>query len=1600
MRALRVLSPFVFGVVITFGVLLGVARASGEPSSPASPSGDIIYVDYYNEYGAENGESWATAYTDLQDALAEAESGDQIWVGRGWYKPGSNRGDTFNLVPGVALYGGFDPDKGADELSERDWDAYPTNLTGYISGGDNCYHVVTADGTSTPITDDTMLDGFIIRYGQANGVDANQRGGGFYCDGSNGGECSPTLANLTFTENYAEVGGAIHNFGNFGNSSPSLTNVTFSNNTAGLNGGAMANNSFFGDSSPKLTDVTFSGNSASDKGGAIFNRGWKGTSNTTLNNVTFTGNSASTGGAMHNTGHLGTGNPSLINVVFSGNSAASGGGIYNDDVSPRMTNVTFSGNIAYSGGAIYSEGQESGSSPRLTNIILWGNIAQTSSGQMYNFYASPVISTSLVQGGLNGGGVYNENGSVTDGGGNLNADPDFVRDPDPGSGGWDGVDDDYGDLHLGAGSPAIDTGTNGAITLTVDLDGNPRVVDGDGNGTATVDMGAYEYNCPAGSILYVDHAASGTGSSWADAKPDLALGLDLVGEYCPNISQVWVATGIYTPGIYQSDSFNLPPGVVVYGGFDPTGGADEFSERDWEAHPTILSGDIAGDDTTTGGVVLAITDIAGVNSHHVVMADGTSTPITGATVLDGFTITAGQANGDSSSDRDGGGFYCDGSSGECSPSLTNVVFSGNDVDSRGAAMYNDGGEGESSPTLTNVTFSGNEAPDSNGAGGAMYNDGYLGTSSPTLKDVTFTGNSANNYGGAMYNRKSNPSLEKVTFSGNSSGYGGAMVNAHSSPDLENVTFSGNSANTAGAMYNIGTGGNSSPTLNWVTFSGNEAYQGGAMVNECDWGTSNPILTNVIFSGNSATYDGGAIYSTAGTGGRMSNAPGLDWVSFDQGCNPRLTNVTFSGNSAERGGAMFNYGEFGNVNSRLTNVAFSGNAADQGGAMFSLGSFSALSSHSLSNVILWGNTAVISGSQMYNEYAIVGFTTSLVHGGFTGSGIYNLDSTVYDGGGNLDADPDFLRDPDPGSDGNWDGVDDDYGDLHLKVSSPAIDTGTNEAITLTVDLDGNPREVDGDGDGTATVDMGAYEYNCPAWDILYVDHTSSGDGKSWAEAQPDLAKGLDMAGYCPGVSQVWVATGVYIPGTQRSDSFNLPPGVTVYGGFYPLGGADQFGERDWKTYPTILSGDIGGDDTTTGGVALATTDIAGGNSYHVVTADGTNTPITSNTILDGFTVTAGQANGESPDNLGGGFYCDGSSGGQCSPSLSNLTFSGNYAGTSGGAIYNNGYQGTSSPTLNHMIFSGNSAKYLGGAIVSSGKNGSSSPSLVNVTFSGNSVGDCGGAIYNTCEGGACNPSLTNVTFSGNDAYSGGAMCNYYFNNGTSSLSLVNLILWGNTATDGSQMYNSNAKVTFTTSLVQGGLFGDGIYNASGSTVINGGGNLDADPEFLRDPDPGSDGEWDGADDDFGDLHLGTGSPAIDTGTDSAVTLAVDLDGGPRKIDGDGDGTATVDMGAYEAPLFVILTVELAGSGGGTVTGTGINCFVGTGADCSEAYPEGSVVTLSASADPGSTFAGWGAPCSGKDNCQVTMNAPISVTATFTKDQDIDRNLLFLPLIVTR
>lgn len=92
----------------------------------------------------------------------------------------------------------------------------------------------------------------------------------------------------------------------------------------------------------------------------------------------------------------------------------------------------------------------------------------------------------------------------------------------------------------------------------------------------------------ARGVVYVDASASGAndGTSWADAHTSLKTAVDT----SPAASEIWVATGTYTPGASRADSFVLKEGMSLYGGF--TSGMTSLAQRDWNANPTILSGEI------------------------------------------------------------------------------------------------------------------------------------------------------------------------------------------------------------------------------------------------------------------------------------------------------------------------------------------------------------------------------------------------------------------------------------------------------------------------------------------------------------------------------------------------------------------------------------------------------------------------------------------------------------------------------------------------------------------------------------------------------------------------------------------------------------------------------------------------------------------------------------------------------------------------------------------------------------------------------------------------------------------------------------------------
>jgi PKD repeat protein len=526
-------------------------------------SAPTAYVDE-NAVGANNGTSWGDAYIDLQEALNNISSGE-IWVAAGSYKPGATRADTFQLKNNVALYGGF----GGTEtsLDQRDPGVHHTILNGdlldddyyrfvnshavWSNAGDNSHHVVTGSGVDAT----AVLDGFVIAHGWAISTGFIDAGGGLLIrngsptinntriDGSSGyygggayvdQGSAPSFTNCEFRDNYGDIGygGAMHIAGS---SSVTFSNCHFEGNAAigtqspAGSGGALYVN--FG-STATITGSSFvrnitgyrtnnTGGASTTTGGAIMAGG-----DISVSDSSFIGNKSYMGGAIYAYNSV-----TLINNIFNGNRVTtppgSAGGGYGGALvltgPSTLINNTITNNAATenTGGVIASVAP--GESVQIANTILWGNTVSK-----YIAPGDDPIPLSRIQLSRSGNvsvsygileGLYEpipgeDPVNPDDFPGVLDANPLFV---DPvGPDGYQGNEDD--DLHLGAGSPAIDSGDNSAVAIgvTTDIDGDQRFQDDTatvdtGNGTAPiVDMGAYEVAGIAGDNIPPVAAASAT----------------------------------------------------------------------------------------------------------------------------------------------------------------------------------------------------------------------------------------------------------------------------------------------------------------------------------------------------------------------------------------------------------------------------------------------------------------------------------------------------------------------------------------------------------------------------------------------------------------------------------------------------------------------------------------------------------------------------------------------------------------------------------------------------------------------------------------------------------------------------------------------------------------------------------------------------------------------------------------------------------------------------------------------------------------------------------------------------------------------------------
>ncbi len=506
-------------------VALVAASNSGWSQSP-------LLVDA-GATGAQTGSSWTDAFPFLQDALAVAQPGDQIWVAEGTYRPdqgagqvAGSRASTFLVPSDVRLFGGF---AGTEtSLAQRAGLFDTTILSGDLNGDDatvgnldNAYHVVTTSGAVFG----ALIDGFTITAGNADlfGGFESYGGGIVNYDGR------VELRNCIVTGNEAlEDGGGLANLGSGG--SVLIVACTFRDNLANDVGGGLFSTD--ASSGPRVVSCRFLGNRATRLGGGVY---------------LFSLQSSSA---------------ELVGCLFGGNTASErGGGLFaSTDTLATISSCTFSANSVQTGdgGGIFAS-----NALTLVNSVLWGNADANGTVETSQITSSgSQIDNCCVEGwsgGLGGSGNFGDDPQLVDAIG-----PDGVA----------GTEDD--DASLFAGSPCLDAGDNDRVPadaldvdgdgdrdepLPLDLAGNERFLESPaapdvGAGTPPlVDLGAYERSSSplSADVFAISIAVGGAQTLALDAGPDRA-------------GQFYLLLGSLTgtsPGV-SIDAFVLPVNVDSY----------------------------------------------------------------------------------------------------------------------------------------------------------------------------------------------------------------------------------------------------------------------------------------------------------------------------------------------------------------------------------------------------------------------------------------------------------------------------------------------------------------------------------------------------------------------------------------------------------------------------------------------------------------------------------------------------------------------------------------------------------------------------------------------------------------------------------------------------------------------------------------------------------------------------------------------------------------------------------------------------------------------------------------------------------------------------
>ncbi|HTC95129.1 MAG TPA: choice-of-anchor Q domain-containing protein [Terriglobales bacterium] len=368
-----------------------------------------------------------------------------------------------------------------------------------------------------------VLHGFTVEHATGPQFD----GGGVEIQGA-----SPTITGNVITHNQgAGMGGGINvSFGG-----PIIDSNTISANAPeGLGGAGI---SVGGTIAPPLTQITnniITGNIGpiSFGGGIELNS----TGPVIVANNIISNNVGSNGGAISiQNGSLNDG-PIIVQNLITGNSAPSGAGVFT--FTPmQLINNTFANNNANGQSVIMVAGNPSTTTIE-NNIIVVNNTDQGLFCNPFFEQQAPIVRFNDVFSSQSAANAYTGLCSGFSGSnGNISADPLFIS---------------SSDFHLFSGSPVIDAGDNTAANLpALDLDGNPRIVDGNLDGTATIDMGVYEFQFPS----FAMSAAQPASLTMVNGAVSLPITFQLTANFYGTVT-------LSCPGAPTGVSCNFSPATV------------------------------------------------------------------------------------------------------------------------------------------------------------------------------------------------------------------------------------------------------------------------------------------------------------------------------------------------------------------------------------------------------------------------------------------------------------------------------------------------------------------------------------------------------------------------------------------------------------------------------------------------------------------------------------------------------------------------------------------------------------------------------------------------------------------------------------------------------------------------------------------------------------------------------------------------------------------------------------------------------------------------------------------------------------------------------